>query len=52
MELWDTDAIDLVAPGFIEFDHDGTGRFGFRSSMRCTRSTAARRASCQASTTW
>src|SRR3954447_3342119 len=29
MELWDTDAIDLVAPGFIEFDRDGTGRFGF-----------------------
>jgi hypothetical protein len=29
MELWDTDAIDLVQPGFIEFDGDGTGRFGF-----------------------
>jgi hypothetical protein len=29
MELWDTDAIDLVAPGFIEFDSDRTGRFGF-----------------------
>ena len=29
MELWDTDAIDLVTPGFIEFDHHGTGRFGF-----------------------
>jgi hypothetical protein len=29
MELWDTDAIDLVEPGFIEFDRDGTGRFGF-----------------------
>jgi hypothetical protein len=29
MELWDTDAIDLVQPGFIEFDRDGTGRFGF-----------------------
>jgi hypothetical protein len=29
MELWDTDAIDLVAPGFIEFDSDQTGRFGF-----------------------
>jgi len=29
MELWDTDAIDLVAPGFIEFGRDRTGRFGF-----------------------
>ncbi len=29
MELWDTDAIDLVGPAFIEFDRDRTGRFGF-----------------------
>ncbi|GAA0913414.1 hypothetical protein Vau01_052340 [Virgisporangium aurantiacum] len=29
MELWDSDAIDLVGPGFIEFRRDGTGRFGF-----------------------
>ena len=29
MELWDTDAIDLVEPASIEFDRDGTGRFGF-----------------------
>jgi hypothetical protein len=29
MELWDTDAIDLVEPAFIEFDRDRTGRFGF-----------------------
>ncbi len=29
MELWDTDAIDLVEPGFIEFGPDRTGRFGF-----------------------
>lgn len=29
MELWDTDTVDLVEPGFIEFDRDGTGRFGF-----------------------
>ena len=29
MELWDTDAIDLVEHAFIEFDHDRTGRFGF-----------------------
>jgi hypothetical protein len=25
----DRDAIDLVRPGFIEFDEDGTGEFGF-----------------------
>lgn len=29
MDLWDRDAIDLVEPGFIEFDADGTGQFGF-----------------------
>jgi hypothetical protein len=29
MELWDTDAIDLLEPAFIEFDRDQTGRFGF-----------------------
>jgi hypothetical protein len=29
MELWETDAIDLVEPGFIEFNSDQTGRFGF-----------------------
>ena len=29
MELWDADAVDLVQPGFIEFDRDGSGRFGF-----------------------
>jgi hypothetical protein len=29
MELWDTDDIDLVEPASIEFDRDGTGRFGF-----------------------
>jgi hypothetical protein len=28
MELWDADAIDLVGPGFIEFD-GRYGRFGF-----------------------
>ncbi len=26
---WDSDAIDLVEPGFIEFAGDGTGQFGF-----------------------
>ena len=29
MSGWDRDAIDLVAPGFIEFTGDGTGQFGF-----------------------
>ncbi len=29
MDMWDRDAIDLVEPGFIEFDTDGTGQFGF-----------------------
>jgi hypothetical protein len=29
MELWDADAIDLVGPGFIEFDRHRLGRFGF-----------------------
>jgi hypothetical protein len=29
MELWDRDALDLVAPAFIEFQPDRTGRFGF-----------------------
>lgn len=29
MELWVRDAVDLVAPGFIEFEPDSTGSFGF-----------------------
>lgn len=29
MELWDQDAVDLIAPGFIEFQPDATGSFGF-----------------------
>lgn len=29
MELWDQDALDLVAPGCIEFQPDATGSFGF-----------------------
>ena len=38
MDLWDQEAIDLVAPGFIEFGDDGTGEFGFiavRGWMDC-----------------
>ena len=38
MDLWDSDAIDLVAPGFIEFARDKTGEFGFiavRGWMDC-----------------
>jgi hypothetical protein len=29
MDLWDQDALDLVAPAFIEFSPDHTGQFGF-----------------------
>jgi hypothetical protein len=29
MELWNTDAIELVGPGFLEFDRDRLGRLGF-----------------------
>ena len=28
-ERWDRDALDLVAPAFIEFTEDGSGSFGF-----------------------
>lgn len=28
-DLWDQDAVDLVAPGFIEFAQDSTGSLGF-----------------------
>jgi hypothetical protein len=28
-ELWDSDALNLVAPAFIEFGEDGSGSFGF-----------------------
>lgn len=42
MELWDVDAIDLVEPGFIEFDPDRSGQFGFivvRGWMDCRDTT-------------
>lgn len=29
MELWDQDAVDLVAQGFIEFETEFMGSFGF-----------------------
>ena len=29
MDLWDQDALDLVAPAFIEFSPDHTGELGF-----------------------
>jgi hypothetical protein len=38
MDLWDRDALDLVAPAFIEFRPDDTGTFGFiavRGWMDC-----------------
>src|SRR5436190_10352804 len=28
MEIWDADAIDLVEPGFIQFNQDRSGQFG------------------------
>jgi len=29
MDNWDQEAVDLVQPGFIEFDDDGLGELGF-----------------------
>ena len=29
MDNWDQEAVDLVGPGFIEFDKDGLGELGF-----------------------
>ncbi len=29
MDNWDREAVDLVRPGFIEFDDDGLGSLGF-----------------------
>ena len=40
-ELWDSDALKLVAPAFIEFEQDGLGSFGFIAVQG--RWTAARR---------
>jgi hypothetical protein len=37
-ELWDSDALNLVAPPFIEFGEDGSGSFGFiavQAEMDC-----------------
>lgn len=37
-ELWDSDALNLVGPPFIEFGKDGSGSFGFiavRGWMDC-----------------
>lgn len=47
MELWDPDAIDLVEPGFIQFNQDGSGQFGFiavRGWMDCREATRDGRA--------
>ncbi len=38
MDVWDREAIDLVGPGFIEFDEDGSGQLGFvavRGQLDC-----------------
>ena len=32
MDNWDQEAVDLVQPGFIEFDDDGLGSLGFSAS--------------------
>ncbi|MFI8411056.1 hypothetical protein ACIGB6_00975 [Paeniglutamicibacter gangotriensis] len=40
MDEWDSDAIDMVQPGFIEFSEDRHGEFGFivvRGWMDCRR---------------
>ena len=29
MEFWDADFIDLLGPGYIQFDTDGRGEFAF-----------------------
>ena len=34
-ELWDSDALNLVAPAFIEFADDGSGSFGFIAVQGC-----------------
>jgi hypothetical protein len=38
MDNWDQEAVDLVQPGFIEFDGDGLGGLGFiavRGELDC-----------------
>ena len=38
MDNWDQEAVDLVQPGFIEFDDDGLGSLGFivvRGELDC-----------------
>ena len=38
MDNWDQEAVDLVQPGFIEFDDDGLADFGFiavRGELDC-----------------
>jgi hypothetical protein len=50
MDLGDQEAIDLVAPGFIESGDDGTGEFGFiavRGWMDCRPGERGGRASAE-----
>lgn len=45
-DLWDCDALNLVAPAFIEFAKDGSGRFGFiavQGEMDCRETERDRR---------
>ena len=48
-ELWDSDALNLVAPAFIGFEQDGLGSFGFiavQGEMDCREVGAGRAAGC------
>jgi hypothetical protein len=37
MDNWDQEAVDLVEPGFIEFDEDGLGELGLHRGDGRTR---------------
>jgi hypothetical protein len=34
MDNWDQEAVDLIQPGFIEFDEEGLGELGFIADGR------------------
>jgi hypothetical protein len=45
MDNWDQEAVDLVQPGFIEFDDNGLGGLGFivvTGELDCSRRVAGR----------
>jgi hypothetical protein len=43
MDLWNQEDVDLVAPGFIEFDSSHAGRLGFIAVEGCVDWRATRR---------